>query len=270
MAEGKKSKSSDKEKAATKMSEADFLKALEPLQAQLVTTQQRLMETGQKVLIIFEGRDAAGKDGTIKRMTEHMSARNTRVVALPKPSDREKTQWYFQRYVAHLPAAGEVVIFNRSWYNRGGVEPVMGFCTEEEHREFLDEVVPFEAMLDNAGIKVIKLWLDISKEEQAKRLQERATDPLALLKVSPLDAVAQEKWDDYTKARNQMLTATHNKITPWMCVRGNSKKPARLAIISHVLAELACPNLTEKPPKADSGLLFPFASKALTDGRLEG
>jgi polyphosphate kinase len=269
MANGKKSKSDTIKSGAVKMSEAEFLKALEPLQVQLVTTQQWLMETGQKVLIIFEGRDAAGKDGTIKRMTEHMSARNTRVVALPKPSDREKTQWYFQRYVAHLPAAGEVVIFNRSWYNRGGVEPVMGFCTPEQNKEFLSEVVPFETMLATSGIKVIKLWLDISREEQAKRLEERRTDPLALLKTSPLDAVAQEKWDDYSKARNTTLTATHNRVTPWVCVRGNSKKPARLAIISHVLSELACPTLGQKLPKADSDILFPFATKVLRDGRLE-
>jgi polyphosphate kinase len=269
MANGKKSKSGEKEIGAAKMSDSDFQKSLEALQAQLVTTQQWLMETGQKVLIIFEGRDAAGKDGTIKRMTEHMSARSTRVVALPKPSDREKTQWYFQRYVAHLPGAGEVVIFNRSWYNRGGVEPVMGFCTPEQNQEFLSEVVPFEAMLETSGIKVIKLWLDISKDEQAKRLQERASDPLALLKVSPLDAVAQEKWDDYSKARNVMLTATHDKVTPWMCIRGNSKKPARLAIISYILGKLACPNLTGTPPKPDQSLLFPFNAKAIKDGRLE-
>jgi polyphosphate kinase len=269
MANGKKSKSDTTKSGSGKMSEADFLKALEPLQAQLVTTQQWLMETGQKVLIIFEGRDAAGKDGTIKRMTEHMSARNTRVVALPKPSDREKTQWYFQRYVAHLPAAGEVVIFNRSWYNRGGVEPVMGFCTPEQNKEFLSEVVPFETMLATSGIKVIKLWLDISREEQAKRLEERRTDPLALLKTSPLDAVAQEKWDDYSKARDTTLTATHNRVTPWVCIRGNSKKPARLAIISHILSELGCPTLGQKPAKPDSDLLFPFSPKAIKDGRLE-
>jgi polyphosphate kinase len=269
MAEGKKSKSSDKETRSGKMSEADFLAALVPLQTQLVTTQQWLMETGAKVLVIFEGRDAAGKDGTIKRMTEHMSARNTRVVALPKPSDRERSQWYFQRYVAHLPAAGEIVIFNRSWYNRGGVEPVMGFCTPEENKEFLAEVVPFEAMLETSGIKVIKLWLDISKEEQAKRLEERRTDPLALLKTSPLDAVAQEKWDDYSEARNKMLTETHNKATPWVCVRGNSKKPARLAIISHILGELACPKLADQLRKPDGDLLFPFTPKAIKDGRLE-
>lgn len=263
MADAKKSKQDGK------MSEKDFLAALEVLQAQLVITQHWLMETGQKVLIIFEGRDAAGKDGTIKRMTEHMSARNTRMIALPKPSDREKTQWYFQRYVAHLPAAGEVVIFNRSWYNRGGVEPVMGFCTLEENKEFLCEVVPFENMLVTSGIKVIKLWLDISREEQSKRLEERRTDPLALLKTSPLDAVAQEKWDDYTAARNKMLTATHNRITPWTCVKGNSKKQARLAIISHVLNELACPKLATPLAKTDSKILYRFEPKAIRDGRLE-
>ncbi len=268
MSEGKKSNSSNKENGSAKMSEADFLAALAPLQAQLVTTQKWLMETGQKVLIIFEGRDAAGKDGTIKRMTEHMSARNTRVVALPKPSDRERTQWYFQRYVAQLPAAGEVVIFNRSWYNRGGVEPVMGFCTPDENKEFLSEVVPFEAMLETSGIKVIKLWMDISKDEQSRRLDERRSDPLALLKISPLDGVAQEKWVEYSAARNQMLTATHNKATPWMCIRGNSKKPARLAIISHILNELACPLLREAPPVPDSELLFSFTPKAIKDGRL--
>ncbi|MEN9856265.1 MAG: hypothetical protein RLZZ157_1391, partial [Pseudomonadota bacterium] len=193
MSNGKKSKSAKVEPNATlddKLSEKAFLQALEPLQVQLVTTQKWLMDTGAKVVIVFEGRDAAGKDGTIKRLTEHMNARNTRVVALPKPSDREKSQWYFQRYSAFLPAAGEVVIFNRSWYNRGGVEPVMGFCTPEEHREFLSDVLAFESMLVTAGIKVIKLWLDISKDEQAERLKDRASDPLALLKTSPLDKVA--------------------------------------------------------------------------------
>lgn len=269
MANGKKSKTDPSDTATGKMSEAAFQDALIPLQAQLVTTQQWLMETGQKVLIIFEGRDAAGKDGTIKRMIEHMSARNTRVVALPKPSDRERTQWYFQRYVAHLPAAGEVVIFNRSWYNRGGVEPVMGFCTPEQTLEFFNEVVPFEAMLETSGIAVIKIWLDISKEEQAERLNERRTDPLALLKISPLDAVAQEKWNDYSAARNRMLGATHNKQTPWVCVRGNSKKRARLAIISYILKQLACPNLAPPVSDPDPDLLFPFDPKAIKDGRLE-
>ena len=184
MANDKKSTKAASDTAKSKMSDAEFLERLEPLQVALVTTQQWLMETGAKVLIIFEGRDAAGKDGTIKRMIEHMSARSTRVVALPKPSDRERTQWHFQRYAAHLPAAGEVVIFNRSWYNRGGVEPVMGFCTPEEHADFLRDVVPFETMLSESGTHIIKLWLDISREEQARRLEERRTDPLARLKIS--------------------------------------------------------------------------------------
>ena len=255
-------------KSKSKMSDAEFLEALEPLQIAMVTTQQWLMETGAKVLIIFEGRDAAGKDGTIKRLVEHMSARNTRVVALPKPSDREKTQWYFQRYVAHLPAAGEVVIFNRSWYNRGGVEPVMGFCSPEDHREFHDEVVPFERMLVTSGTKVIKLWLDIDKDEQGQRLDERRTDPLALLKVSPLDGVAQEKWDDYSQARNQMLRATHNPVTPWTCVRANSKKQARLAVMRHLLHVLNCPKLDTRYDAADPDMLFSFEPDAIKDGRL--
>jgi polyphosphate kinase 2 len=268
MANDKKSTKAANDAAKSKMTDAVFLEQLEPLQVALVTTQQWLMETGAKVLIIFEGRDAAGKDGTIKRMTEHMSARSTRVVALPKPSDREKTQWHFQRYAAHLPAAGEVVIFNRSWYNRGGVEPVMGFCTPEEHADFLRDVVPFETMLSESGTHIIKLWLDISREEQARRLEERRTDPLARLKISPLDAVAQEKWDDYTAARDEMLKATHTARTPWFCVRADSKKHARLAIIRHVLHQLACPKLEKQVPEASSDLLYKFTAKAIKDGRL--
>lgn len=252
--------------ANAKMSDEDFEKALVELQTAMVTTQSWLMQTGAKVLIIFEGRDAAGKDGTIKRMTEHMSARNTRVVALPKPSDRERSQWYFQRYTPHLPAAGEVVIMNRSWYNRGGVEPVMGFCTEEEHKEFLRDVVPLEHMLADSGMIIIKLWLDISKKEQAKRLEERRTDPLKSLKISPLDAVAQEKWEAYSAARNQMLSASHNPVTPWMCVRADSKKKARLAVMAHVLKVLSCPAISA--PQPDPEVIFPFAPEAVTDGRL--
>ncbi|GBF58082.1 thymidylate kinase [Candidatus Phycosocius bacilliformis] len=257
-----------KTSSATKLSEEAFLERLEPLQIAMVKTQQWLMDQGIKVLIVFEGRDAAGKDGSIKRLVEHMSARATRVVALPKPSDREKSQWHFQRYTAHLPAAGEVVIFNRSWYNRGGVEPVMGFCTPEEHADFLRDVVPFETMLHESGTRIIKLWLDISREEQAKRLEERRSDPLSQLKISPLDAVAQEKWDDYSAARNQMLTHTHSARTPWVCVRADSKKHARLAIMAHILRELACPNLTKPIAAPSPDLLFKFTPKAIKDGRL--
>src|SRR6195952_5626931 len=166
---------------------------LEALQVALVRFQQAQIKAGGRVLVILEGRDTAGKDGAIKRITEHLSVRNTRVIALPKPSEREQSQWYFQRYVRYLPWAGELVLFNRSWYNRAGVEPVMGFCTSEEHEAFLRDVPGFEAMLVGSGLKVVKLWLDISREEQAKRLKSRMNDPLKALKVSPMDAVAQQK-----------------------------------------------------------------------------
>jgi len=175
---------------------------------------QAAIASGQKDLVIFEGRDAAGKDGSIKRITEHLSVRNTRAIALPKPTERERTEWYFQRYISYLPAAGELTLFNRSWYNRGGVEPVMGFCTPEEHETFLRDAPVLEAMLVKSGLQVVKLWLDISREEQAKRLKARRNDPLKTLKVSPLDAVAQDKWDAYTAARDEMLTRTHTDDAP--------------------------------------------------------
>src|ERR1700754_4546871 len=173
----------------------DYEAEIEALQVDLVRYQVEAIASGQNDLVIFEGRDTAGKDGAIKRITEYLSVRNTRVVALPKPTDREQTQWYFQRYVEHLPAAGELVLLNRSWYNRGGVEPVMGFCTADQHERFLRDVPEFEAMLGGNDIQIVKLWLDISKGEQAKRLKARTTDPLKALKVSSLDAAAQEKWD---------------------------------------------------------------------------
>ena len=195
-------------------SDTDPEDQLRDLQIGLVKYQTWAMEAGQKALVVMEGRDAAGKDGSIRRITEHMAPRNTRVVALPKPSDRERSQWYFQRYVRHLPAAGEIVIFNRSWYNRGGVEPVMGFCTPEQHEEFLRDAPNFERMLVESGIRLIKLWLDISKSEQAERLDDRRSDPIKALKVSPLDAEAQKKWDAYSSARDEMLMRTHTDYAP--------------------------------------------------------
>src|ERR1700754_1815092 len=174
----------------------DYERELEKLQIALVGYQEAAMAAGERALVIFEGRDTAGKDGAIKRITEHLSVRNTRVVALPKPSDRERSEWYFQRYVRYLPAAGELVILNRSWYNRGGVEPVMDFATPQQVETFLEDAPRFERMLVEGEVRITKLWLDISREEQAKRLEARRTDPLKALKVSPLDAVAQEKWDD--------------------------------------------------------------------------
>lgn len=247
----------------------DYQTELERRQLALVRWQHRTMEGAEKVLIIFEGRDAAGKDGSIRVVTEHLSVRNTRVVALPKPSDRERSQWYFQRYVPHLPACGETMIFNRSWYNRAGVERVMGFSTPEEQEVFLRDVPTFETMLLESGLKFVKFWLDVSKKEQAKRLEERRTDPLKILKSSPLDAAAQEKWDDYSTARNEMLRRTSTPLAPWICVRADHKKAARLAIISHLVNALAPKNIAREIEDPDPAVLFPFEMSAITDGRLE-
>ncbi|MDB5427458.1 MAG: hypothetical protein JWR43_1433 [Phenylobacterium sp.] len=247
----------------------DYRRKIEALQIELVRYQQAAIASGAKDLVIFEGRDAAGKDGAIKRIVEHLSVRNTRVVALPKPTDRERTQWYFQRYVPHLPAAAELVIFNRSWYNRGGVEPVMGFCTPKEHETFLRDAPTFEAMLAENGLRIVKLWLDISKEEQAKRLKARTTNPLKALKISSLDAVAQAKWDEYSAARDQMLRRTHADEAPWTIVRTDSKKAARIAIMRHLLKVLAPKDIAKAVPKPDPKVLFEFEVEALTDGRLE-
>lgn len=246
----------------------DYDAELEALQVALVRYQQHAIAAGDKALVIFEGRDAAGKDGAIKRIAEYLSIRNTRVVALPKPSDVERTQWYFQRYVPHLPAAGHLVIFNRSWYNRGGVEPVMGFCTAEEHEVFLRDVPHFEEMLVESGVRIVKLWLDISREEQAQRLEARRTDPLKALKVSPLDAVAQEKWEAYSAARDEMLRRSHSAEAPWTCVVTDKKKQARIAIMRHMLHRLAPPEITATVVAPDPDVLFLFSPSAIQDGRL--
>lgn len=232
----------------------DYDRTLENLQIQWVEAQAWAIEQGVRTLIVFEGRDSAGKDGAIKRLTEYMSPRQTRVVALPKPNERETSQWYFQRYVPHLPAAGETVILNRSWYNRGGVEPVMGFCTPAQHEAFLREAPLFERMLTDDGIILIKFWLDISREEQAKRLAERVADPLKRFKVSPLDAEAQARWDAYSKARDQMLAATHARRAPWTIVATDDKKLARLNVIRHVLTRLDCPGQVHH--RSDKAIVF--------------
>ena len=241
---------------------------LRDLQISMIRTQQAAIKDGWKILTIFEGRDAAGKDGAIARVTGPLARRETRVVALPKPSDRERTQWYFQRYVATLPAAGEFVLFNRSWYNRGGVEPVMGFCTAEEHEEFLREVPNFERMLIASGVKLTKFWLDISPEEQAKRLKARRTDPLKVFKTSPLDDVAEAKWDAYTAARDEMLRRTDCDEAPWICVRADHKKPARLNILRWMLQTMAPDKVLKEIRKPDEAVIFRFEPEALTDGRL--
>ena len=241
---------------------------LERLQLALVRTQQAAATSGERAVLVLEGRDGAGKDGTIKRITEHTSVRSTRVVALPKPSDRERTQWYLQRYVAHLPAAGEFVIFNRSWYNRAGVEVVMGFSTEAEQAEFLRDAPDFERMLIESGIKLVKIWLDIDKEEQRKRLDARRSDPLKALKISDMDKVAQAKWADYSAARDVMLTRTHTALAPWYVVRADHKKRARLAVMQHLLGQIAPPDIARDVPRPDPELLFPFEAAACEDGRL--
>ena len=246
----------------------DYDTALARLQEALVRFQTRAIKDGSRTVVVFEGRDTAGKDGVIRRIVEHLSVRYTHVAALPKPNDRERTQWYFQRYVGHLPAAGEFVLFNRSWYNRAGVERVMGFSTPAEQEEFLRDAPDFERMLVESGITLVKLWLDISKREQADRLKARRADPLKALKVSALDRVAQEKWDAYTSARDAMLIRTHTAAAPWTIVHTDHKKAARLNLIRDLLRRID-PRHAEEIEVPDPEVVFPFEAAALTDGRLE-
>ncbi len=220
----------------------EYESELKRLQIELLKMQNHVKETGQKVLMIFEGRDAAGKGGTIKRITEHLNPRGARVVALDKPSDTEKTQWYFQRYAEHLPSAGEIVLFDRSWYNRAGVEPVMGFCTLEEHEEFLREVPEFEKMLVNSNIRIFKFYFSVSKSEQRKRFLKRKRDPLKQYKLSPVDLKSQKLWNKYTVAKFSMLMASHTSHSPWTIIRSDNKKKARINTIKHILSHFEYPN----------------------------
>ena len=206
----------------------NYEKELKTLQIELLKLQNHVKEQGLKVLIIFEGRDAAGNGGTIKRITEHLNPRGARIVALEKPSDVQKTQWYFQRYTQYLPSAGEIVFFDRSWYNRGGVEPVMGYCSEKEHQEFLNEVPEFEKMIVNSDIILFKFYFSVSKEEQNRRFEKRKIDPLKQFKISPVDEKAQELWDKYTINKHSMLLASHTSHAPWQIVKSDDKKKARL------------------------------------------
>lgn len=221
-----------------KLKTKTYLKELWLLQIELIKVQNWALETGERIVIVFEGRDSAGKGGTIKRFREHVNPRHTRVVALPKPSDRERGEWYFQRYVRHLPTAGEVVLFDRSWYNRAGVEPVMGFCTPEQRDEFLDEAPLFEGALVRSGIRLFKFWLTIGQEEQLKRLHARRHDPLKRWKLSPIDLKAIHKWDDYTAARRLMFARTDTPQTPWTVIRTNDKRRGRLNAMRVFLSAL--------------------------------
>ncbi|EAK0810957.1 MULTISPECIES: polyphosphate kinase 2 [Campylobacter] len=225
-----------------KKSTLEYESELRRLQIELLKFQNHVKDKGLKVLILIEGRDAAGKGGAIKRLIEHLNPRGCRVVALEKPSDVERTQWYFQRYVTHLPAAGEIVIFDRSWYNRAGVEPVMGFCTPNEHKKFLREVSSFEEMLLDSGILFFKFYFSVSKQEQKRRFEQRRTDPLKQYKLSVVDEKSQELWDKYTLAKYSMLLASNTPKCPWVIINSDSKKNARINLFKYLLNSLEYPN----------------------------
>jgi len=224
--------------ATRRMKEKEYLHELRRLHGELVAVQDWVTSTGAKVCIVFEGRDTAGKGGTIKAITERVSPRVFRVVALPAPSDREKSQMYIQRYLPHFPAAGEIVIFDRSWYNRAGVERVMGFCTEDETRRFLEQAPAVEKAMVDSGIHLLKYWLEVSPEEQTRRLEHRIDDPRKTWKLSPMDLASYVKWDEYSRARDAMFGATDSAWAPWYVAHSDDKKRARLNVIAHLLDHL--------------------------------
>jgi polyphosphate kinase 2 len=237
----------DSENNNGKLKSAFYEKELERLQVELVKLQEWIKLKGLKVVVIFEGRDAAGKGGVIKRITERLNPRICRVVALGTPTEKEKTQWYFQRYVPHLPSAGEMVLFDRSWYNRAGVERVMGFCTDDEYWEFLRSCPNFERMLIRSGIILLKYWFSVSEEEQEKRFQSRLKDPTKRWKLSDMDLKSREKWVEYSKAKDEMLAYSDTKLSPWFVVNADSKKKARLNTIRHILSKIPFEDLTPEP-----------------------
>ena len=237
----------EQEKEADRERRRQYFRELFRLQGELVKLQDWVISSGHKVVILFEGRDAAGKGGVIKRITQRLNPRVCRVAALPAPNDRERTQWYFQRYVSHLPAAGEIVLFDRSWYNRAGVERVMGFCTDAQYEEFFRTVPDFERMLVSSGIQIIKYWFSISDEEQNLRFLGRIHDPLKQWKLSPMDLESRSRWEEYTKAKEIMLERTHILEAPWWVVQADDKKKARLNCIHHLLAQMPYQEVTHPP-----------------------
>ena len=254
-----------KGKAGTKhLDKAGYEKVLEKLQIELVRMQEWIVDSGTSVVVLFEGRDTAGKGGVIKRITEKTSPRVIRTVALTTPTERERTQWYFQRYVAHLPAAGEMVLFDRSWYNRAGVEKVMGFCTDEEYQEFMRSAPRFERMLQRSGIILLKYWLSISDDEQERRFKARIKDPAKQWKLSPMDIEARARWVDYAQAKDEMFAYTDTRETPWYVVDTDSKKTARLNLISHLLDQIPYESVEHKkiklPPRQERSYVRPPVS----------
>ncbi len=235
----------------------EYEKELKRLQVELLKFQNHVKAKGLKILMIFEGRDAAGKGGTIKRITEHLNPRGARIVALEKPSDKEASQWYFQRYTNHLPSAGEIVLFDRSWYNRSMVEPVMGFCTERQHHKFLKDAPEFEKMLIAEEIQIFKFYFSVSKEEQARRFKARETDPLKQYKLSPVDKESQKYWNEYSLAKYMMLSATHTKVAPWTIVKSDNKKRARINCIKHILNFVNYPDkISKKKIKVEDEIII--------------
>lgn len=256
------------ENAAVDTGGQEYKAALHALQVELVKLQRHFIRCDDRILVLLEGRDAAGKDGVIKRIVQHLSPRETRVVALGRPSDRERGAWYFQRYVPHLPAAQEFVLFNRSWYNRAGVERVMGFCTEAEYEEFMETVADFEHMLVRSGIKLLKYYLDISKAEQKRRLKARREDVLKQWKTSPIDGQAQRHWADYSLARNAMLARTHNPVAPWTVVRADDKRAARLQLIKDLLTRLHYDGKDETALLANPDIVFQYDEIYVQNGMI--
>jgi len=256
------------EKQAKELKTKKYMKELRRLQAELCKLQDWVKHKGLRVIIVFEGRDGAGKGGTIRALTERVSPRVFRVVALPAPSDRDKTQMYMQRYMAHFPAAGEIVIFDRSWYNRAGVEYVMGFCTREQHRRFLKLCPVVERYIVDGGIILIKLWLEVSDKEQKRRFKARLTDPLRQWKLSPMDLPSRSKWFEYSRARDMMLKATDTKWAPWRIVRSDDKKRARLNCIAHVLETIPYKKVPrEKIKLPDRSMKEAYDDEASIKGR---
>lgn len=247
------------------ISEDTYEADLRLLQIELVKLQHHIIQTGKCLLVIFEGRDTAGKDGSIKSITENLSPRDTKVVALAAPSSLEEHEWYFQRYVAQLPSNGETILFNRSWYNRAGVEKVMGFCTDDQYKLFMATVNDFESLLVRSNIHIIKYYLDISKEEQAKRLKARAKDPLKQWKISPIDQKAQKMWNAYSEARDEMLKKTNSSDAPWTVICADDKKLAHLNLIANLLSRVTYPGQDKKILKVDPQIVlsWPANSKKL-------
>ena len=249
----------------SKMKRVTYEKQKAQLQVELLKAQRWVEETGEKIVVLFEGRDAAGKGGTIKRFMEHLNPRTARVVALNKPSEREKSQWYYQRYVEHLPAAGEIVMFDRSWYNRAGVERVMGFCTPTEYLEFMRQTPDFERMIRRSGIRLFKYWFSVTQEEQRRRFASRELDPLKQWKLSPVDKASLNKWDDYTEAKEAMFFYTDTADAPWTIIKSNDKKRARLNCMTHFLRSLPYPNKDPRIVQGPDPLIVGHSSHVIGD-----